>query len=204
MPAKPIDLSGIKATYPGVYYIKKNKWVLVKDGVQYIFNQERIDRMVAEVHGHYDEIVRDYKPRKRRKASAPRKPKAPPTPTKSKPPQASSPMFPQGLMASYLQEPERVAKLKKVDLRFLSDCIEDELEEIKARKKEIRKNPELTPEQKLAFKKECEKGSRLFKKLQRAVAPLLQSKPRAKPVVKVTEKVAKPPKAKAKGNTLPL
>jgi len=112
------------------------------------------------------------------------------------------------------------------DLQYILQCIDDELETIKERKKEIRKDTTRTDDQKILDKKECDKGLRLFKKLQKFAEPLVATAKRAPAKKKTTAKApvktrvklttAKPaqktapkkpsrrPRGKTKVNTLPI
>lgn len=77
---KKYDLTDCPEPYPGVFYWKNEKFILVKDGEHYLIPKKRMDKLVAETCGHTDEIVRFFKPRKRK----PRDPNAAPKPRKKK------------------------------------------------------------------------------------------------------------------------
>lgn len=62
------DLSDCVEVFKGVFHLRKNQYILVKDNEHYHILKERLDRLVAQSRGHTDEIVRDFKPRKRRKS----------------------------------------------------------------------------------------------------------------------------------------
>jgi len=71
---KQYNLSECKEIHPGVFHWKLDKFILVKDGEHYLILKDRLDKMVEASHGHFDEIIRDFTPRKF-KAKDPNAPK---------------------------------------------------------------------------------------------------------------------------------
>lgn len=63
---KKYNLEGKTEVHPGIYYWNNGYYILVKDGEHYPISRNKFMVLEKECHGHYEEIVKHYKPRKKR------------------------------------------------------------------------------------------------------------------------------------------